>query len=109
YAKLKFRSDPSQPSPSWEDIPPASRAECQVLLKQLKDDALWAKGNEAVAVYLLNVTLRNMNSDDSWDSDAPLWEALQPELKRRFSTQEQREAAVHAIQSEYTRLFEKST
>lgn len=107
YAKFKSRSDPPAPSRAWEDIPPASRAECQVLLERLKDDALWAKGNDAVAAYLLNIMLRNMNSDDSWDSDAPLWEALQPELERRFSTREQREAAVEAIQNEYTRLFEE--
>lgn len=107
YAKFTFRSDSTDPSRAWEDIPPASRAECHVLLEHLKDDALWANGNNAVAAYLLNIMLRNMNSDDSWDSDAPLWEALQPELERRFSTREQREAAVEAIQNEYTRLFEE--
>ena len=107
YAKLKPRSGPPAPSRSWDDIAPASRAECQVLLDRLKDDALWEKGNDAVAACLHNIMLRNMNSDDSWDSDAPLWEALQPELKRRFHTQEQREAAVDAIQNEYTRLFEE--
>ena len=107
YGKLTSRSDLPDPSHFWEDIPPASRAECQVLLEQLKDDALWAKGNEAVAAYLHNVMLRNANSDDEWDSDEPLWEALQPELARRFSTREQREAAAEAIQNEYIRLLEE--
>lgn len=88
------------------DILPASRAECEVLLEQLKDDALWAKGNHAVAAYLINIMLRNMNSDDAWDSDMPLWDALRPELMRRFPTPEQREAAAEAIQAEYVRLFE---
>src|SRR5690606_29276425 len=55
YAKLTFRSELPDPSRSWDHIPPASRAECEVLLKQLKDDALWAKGNNAVAAYLLDI------------------------------------------------------
>lgn len=107
YGRFTSRTYVVEPSRNRENIPPASRAECQVLLEQLKDDELWENGNEAVAAYLHHIMLRNLNSDDTWDSDEPLWEALQPELVRRFPTHEQREAAVDAIQSEYTRLFQE--
>ncbi|NLE88068.1 MAG: hypothetical protein GX607_16910 [Myxococcales bacterium] len=53
-------------------------------------------------------TLRSMMyaEEEPWDSDGPVWDALEAELERRFATDAERRVAGEAIQAEYERLVE---
>ncbi len=96
------------PPPELPDIPPASPAERQELLAEIASDELWEQDHAAVAAHMHRTTLRSMMyaEEEPWDSDGPVWDALEAELERRFATDAERREAGEAIQAEYERLVE---
>lgn len=79
-----------------------------MLLAEIASDELWAQGYPAVAAHMHRTTLRSMMyaEEEPWETDMPVWNALEAELERRFETDAERREAGEAIESEYERLVE---
>lgn len=85
-----------------------SRAELLAMLQRLREDELWARGNAAVAAYVLAVMDHNANAEDGWDSDEPITDALQAEIERRFTCPRQREDVAAEIRTACQRHLESN-